>query len=115
MSHPSGEPQRIATITLDERTVIRRSRAIEDERAAAITDLLKGNQFTPLSGRAGPFHPAHRGCCLPAVAAASKGPAVDPHTRRCPACDPEGGRSDEDIAAMMMENPHRILEGCEPY
>src|SRR5207302_10424213 len=56
MSHPSGEPQRIATITLDERTVIRRSRAIEDERAAAITDLLKSNQFTPLSGRAGPFH-----------------------------------------------------------
>ena len=55
MSGPAGEAQRIATITLDERTVIRRSRAIEDERAAAITDLLKGNQFTPLSGRAGPF------------------------------------------------------------
>jgi uncharacterized protein (UPF0262 family) len=52
----AGAPQRIATITLDERTVIRRSRAIEDERAAAITDLLKDNQFTPLSGRAGPFH-----------------------------------------------------------
>src|SRR5437764_10655144 len=49
-------PQRIAEITLDERTVIRRSRAIEDERAAAITDLLKDNQFTPLSGRGGPFH-----------------------------------------------------------
>ena len=49
-------PHRIAEITLDERTVIRRSRAIEDERAAAITDLLKDNQFTPLSGRAGPFH-----------------------------------------------------------
>jgi uncharacterized protein (UPF0262 family) len=56
MSGPAGEPQRIAEITLDERTVIRRSRAIEDERAAAITDLLKSNQFTPLSGRAGPFH-----------------------------------------------------------
>jgi uncharacterized protein (UPF0262 family) len=49
-------PQRIAEITLDERTVIRRSRAIEDERAAAITDLLKDNRFAPLSGRAGPFH-----------------------------------------------------------
>jgi uncharacterized protein (UPF0262 family) len=49
-------PQRIATITLDERTVIRRSRAIEDERAAAITDLLKDNQFTPLSGLTGPYH-----------------------------------------------------------
>src|SRR6266853_4726422 len=52
----NAPPQRIATINLDERTVIRRSRAIEDERAAAITDLLKDNQFTPLSGRAGPFH-----------------------------------------------------------
>src|SRR5258707_13767619 len=52
----NASPQRIATINLDERTVIRRSRAIEDERAAAITDLLKDNQFTPLSGRAGPFH-----------------------------------------------------------
>ena len=49
-------PQRIAEITLDERTVIRRSRAIEDERTAAITDLLKDNRFTPLSGLAGPYH-----------------------------------------------------------
>jgi uncharacterized protein (UPF0262 family) len=49
-------PQRIAAITLDERTVIRRSRAIEDERAAAITDLLKENKFTPVSGLAGPYH-----------------------------------------------------------
>ena len=53
---PTPPPQRIATITLDERTVIRRSRAIEDERAAAITDLLKDNQFTPLSGLTGPYH-----------------------------------------------------------
>ena len=49
-------PQRIAEITLDERTVIRRSRAIEDERTAAITDLLKDNRFTPLSGLTGPYH-----------------------------------------------------------
>ena len=55
-SASSPTPQRIAAITLDERTVIRRSRAIEDERAAAITDLLKDNQFTPVSGRPGPFH-----------------------------------------------------------
>lgn len=48
--------QRIAAITLDERTVIRRSEAIENERAAAITDLLKDNQFTPSSGLTGPFH-----------------------------------------------------------
>ena len=47
--------QRIAAITLDERTVIRRSAAIEAERAAAITDLLKENRFELLSGRSGPF------------------------------------------------------------
>lgn len=49
-------PQRIAAITLDERTVVQRSPAIEHERNAAITDLLKDNRFTPHSGRAGPFH-----------------------------------------------------------
>ena len=49
-------PQRIAAITLDERTVVRRSAAIEHERATAITDLLKDNRFIPESGRAGPFH-----------------------------------------------------------
>jgi uncharacterized protein (UPF0262 family) len=50
-----SEAQRIGAITLDERTVVRRSPAIEDERATAIADLLKDNQFTPASGRAGPF------------------------------------------------------------
>ena len=55
-SASSPAPQRIAEITLDERTVIRRSRAIEDERTAAITDLLKDNRFTPLSGLTGPYH-----------------------------------------------------------
>ena len=38
-------PRRIAAITLDERSVVRRSPAIEHERAIAITDLLKDNQF----------------------------------------------------------------------
>ena len=51
-----AQPQRLQAITLDERTVVRRSPAIENERNAAITDLLKENQFTPHSGRAGPFH-----------------------------------------------------------
>jgi len=50
------EPQRIAAITLDERTVVRRSPAIEHERATAIADLLKDNRFTLESGRGGPFH-----------------------------------------------------------
>ena len=48
--------QRICEITLDEHTVLRRSAAIEQERAAAIADLLKENRFAPLSGRIGPFH-----------------------------------------------------------
>ena len=51
-----SEAQRIVAITLDERTVVRRSPAIEHEREAAIADLLNDNRFTPLSGRAGPFH-----------------------------------------------------------
>ena len=52
----AAPPQRVAAITLDERTVVRRSPAIEHEREAAIADLLKDNRFIPESGRAGPFH-----------------------------------------------------------
>jgi uncharacterized protein (UPF0262 family) len=55
-AEPAAAAQRIADITLDERTVLARNAAIEHERAAAISDLLKENQFAPLSGRAGPFH-----------------------------------------------------------
>jgi uncharacterized protein (UPF0262 family) len=47
--------QRIAGITLDEHTVVRRSDEIEHERAAAISDLLAGNSFAPASGLEGPF------------------------------------------------------------
>jgi uncharacterized protein (UPF0262 family) len=47
--------QRITAITLDERSVVRRSPEIESERAAAITDLLHENSFSPASGRTGPF------------------------------------------------------------
>jgi uncharacterized protein (UPF0262 family) len=46
---------RIAAITLDERSVVRRSPEIESERNAAIADLLQENSFAPTSGRAGPF------------------------------------------------------------
>ena len=45
----------IAEITLDERSVVRRSAEIEHERAAAIQDLLHDNRFALASGRAGPF------------------------------------------------------------
>jgi uncharacterized protein (UPF0262 family) len=48
--------RRIARITLDERTVVRRSDDIEHERAAAISDLLHDNSFAPVSGTDGPFH-----------------------------------------------------------
>jgi uncharacterized protein (UPF0262 family) len=50
----SGD-QRIAHITLDEHTVVRRGADIEHERATAIADLLEGNHFAPASGREGPF------------------------------------------------------------
>jgi uncharacterized protein (UPF0262 family) len=48
--------QRIAGITLDERTVVRRSPEIERERAAAIADIVESNHFSPESGLVGPFH-----------------------------------------------------------
>jgi uncharacterized protein (UPF0262 family) len=51
-----GASQRIAEITLDEHTVIRRSAEIEHERATAIADLLEENSFVPASERHGPFH-----------------------------------------------------------
>jgi uncharacterized protein (UPF0262 family) len=47
--------QRIAKITLDERTVVRRNADVEHERAVAIFDLLEENSFAPLAGFDGPF------------------------------------------------------------
>lgn len=46
---------KIAAITLDEKSVVRRSPEIESERNAAIADLLHENSFAPASGQAGPF------------------------------------------------------------
>jgi len=46
---------RIAAITLDEKSVVRRSPEIESERNAAIADLLQENSFAPSSGQTGPF------------------------------------------------------------
>jgi uncharacterized protein (UPF0262 family) len=48
--------QRIAKITLDERSVVRRNADIEHERAVAIFDLLEENSFIPSGGAVGPFH-----------------------------------------------------------
>jgi len=47
---------RIAKITLDEKTVVRRNADIEHERAVAIFDLLEENSFVPVAGYDGPFH-----------------------------------------------------------
>ncbi|MGH7039941.1 MAG: UPF0262 family protein [Stellaceae bacterium] len=51
----SDPRQRIARITLDEHTVKSRSPDIDNERAAAIGDLLIDNRFAPVSGSIGPF------------------------------------------------------------
>jgi uncharacterized protein (UPF0262 family) len=48
--------QRIAQITLDEHTVVRRNADIEHERQVAIDDLLADNHFAPVSAIEGPFH-----------------------------------------------------------
>ena len=48
--------QRIAKITLDEHTVVRRSSDVDHERAVAISDLLVENSFVPTASLAGPFH-----------------------------------------------------------
>jgi uncharacterized protein (UPF0262 family) len=52
----AAEDQRIAAITLDEHTVVRRNVDIEHERATAIADLLEDNSFAPASGQRGPFN-----------------------------------------------------------
>ena len=52
----AANDQRIAAITLDEHTVVRRNADIEHERATAIADLLEENAFAPASGRRGPFN-----------------------------------------------------------
>ncbi|MGE5268749.1 MAG: UPF0262 family protein [Thiohalocapsa sp.] len=46
---------RIAEISLDEHSVIRRSPEIERERAGAIADLVHANHFAPESGLDGPY------------------------------------------------------------
>jgi uncharacterized protein (UPF0262 family) len=52
----AGGDRRIAKITLDEHTVVRRSADIEHERATAIFDLLEENSFDPVGDADGPFH-----------------------------------------------------------
>jgi len=46
---------RISQIELDEDSVVRRTREIEQEREIAIYDLLEGNSFTPAGSPGGPY------------------------------------------------------------
>jgi uncharacterized protein (UPF0262 family) len=47
---------RIANVSLDERSVVRRTREIEQEREIAIYDLLEANSFTPHGSPGGPYN-----------------------------------------------------------
>ena len=47
---------RLSQITLDEASVVNRSRAIEQEREVAIYDLLDDNLFKPEGSPGGPYH-----------------------------------------------------------
>lgn len=48
--------KRIQNITLDERTVARRSPDIEHERKIAIFDLIEENSFAPVGDTSGPYN-----------------------------------------------------------
>jgi uncharacterized protein (UPF0262 family) len=47
---------RLTAITLDEQSVVQRSRAIDQEREVAIYDLLEANMFKPEGSAGGPYH-----------------------------------------------------------
>jgi uncharacterized protein (UPF0262 family) len=46
---------RIIAVELDEKTVVRRTREIEQEREIAIYDLLEANSFRPVESEEGPY------------------------------------------------------------
>lgn len=47
---------RIASIVLDEKSVVKRTREIEQEREIAIYDLMESNYFRPDGSKGGPYH-----------------------------------------------------------
>jgi len=51
----SDDPFRLIAVALDERTVVRRTRQIEQEREIAIYDLLEANCFAPDGSPGGPY------------------------------------------------------------
>jgi uncharacterized protein (UPF0262 family) len=56
VSDSGQDRRRLVKITLDERTVVRRSPEVEHERAVAIYDLLEENSFAPAGHEGGPYH-----------------------------------------------------------
>ena len=50
-----GKSFRLTAIMLDERTVVHRTRQIEQEREIAIYDLLEANSFRPAGSAGGPY------------------------------------------------------------
>ncbi len=51
----AGEMERIAKVTLDERSIVHWSPAVAHERKVAIFDLLEANHFAPAGLAAGPY------------------------------------------------------------
>jgi uncharacterized protein (UPF0262 family) len=51
----STSPYCLSAIVLDERSIVRRTREIEQERDIAIYDLLESNSFTPEGSPGGPY------------------------------------------------------------
>jgi uncharacterized protein (UPF0262 family) len=51
----NDSPFRLSSILLDERTIVRRTREIEQERDVAIYDLLESNSFVPEGSHGGPY------------------------------------------------------------
>lgn len=57
MSEPaSPDNHRIVNVSLDERSVVRRSAEVEHERAVAIFDLIEENRFAPVGSEGGPYN-----------------------------------------------------------
>lgn len=48
-------PFRLCDVSLDEHTVVRRTREIEHEREIALYDLLEANSFRPVGSHGGPY------------------------------------------------------------
>lgn len=53
---PPPSSYRLAGIVLDEKSVVRRTREIEQDREIAIYDLLEANSFKPVGSAGGPYN-----------------------------------------------------------